>query len=91
MIEVGPLRVSCWIRWMRFAILPATVLAMSASAMADAVCITSPNHPQTFTYGATIWHELYLECTVRELAARITFSNFPFPVSNSIPRDAPFL
>ena len=55
---------------MRFAILLATILTMSASAMADAVCITSPNHPQTFTYGAMIWHELYLQCTARELAAR---------------------
>jgi hypothetical protein len=88
--DVGPLRVSCWIRWMRFAILPATVVAMSASAMADAVCIASPNHPQTFTYGATIWHELYLECAARELAARITFSNFPYAGDDEPRRDESF-
>src|SRR5438045_9175898 len=75
--DVGTLRVSCWIRWVQFAILPATILTTSASVMADAICITSPNHPQTFTYGAMIWHELYLQCTAHELAARITFSNVP--------------
>ncbi len=88
--DVGPLRVSCWIRWMRFAILPATILTMSASVMADAICITSPNHPQTFTYGATIWHELYLECTARELAARITFSNVPYAGDDEPRRDESF-
>src|SRR5436305_15258260 len=98
--DPGPLRISCWIRWMRFAILPATILTTSASVMADAICITSPNHPQTFTYGAMIWHELYLQCTAHELAARITsvtclmpattnregmnHLTFAFPVSNSI-------
>ena len=88
--DIGPLRVSCWIRWMRFAILPATILTMSASAMADAVCITSPNHPQTFTYGAMIWHELYLQCTARELAARITFSNVPYAGDDEPRRDESF-
>jgi len=88
--NVGPLRVSCWIRWMRFAILPAIILTMSASVMADAICITSPNHPQTFTYGAMIWHELYLQCTARELAARITYSNVPYAVDDEPRRDESF-
>ena len=58
--------------------------------MADAICITSPNHPQTFTYGAMIWHELYLECTARELAARITFSNVPYAGDDEPRRDESF-
>src|SRR5437764_15397366 len=88
--DVGTLRVSCWIRWVQFAILPATILTMSASVMADAICITSPNHPQTFTYGAMIWHELYLQCTAHELAARITFSNVPYAGDDAPPRDEAF-
>jgi len=75
---------------MRFAILPATILTMSASAMADAVCITSPNHPQTFAYGVMIWHELYLQCAARELAARITFSNVPYAGDDEPRRDESF-
>jgi len=75
---------------MRFAILPASILAMSASVMADAICITSPNHPQTFTYGAMIWHELYLQCPARELAARITFSNVPYAGDDEPRRDESF-
>ena len=92
MIEsnVGPLRVSCWIRWMRFAILPASILTMSASVMADAICIASPSHPHTFTYGAMIWHELYLQCPARELAARITFSNVPYAGDDEPRRDESF-
>ena len=75
---------------MRFAILPATILTMSASVMADATCITSPNRPQTFTYGAMIWHELYLQCTAHELAARITFSNVPYAGEDEPRRDESF-
>ena len=75
---------------MRFAILPATILTTSASVMADAICITSPNHPQTFTYGAMIWHELYLQCTAHELAARITFSNVPYAGDDEPRRDESF-
>src|SRR5436309_2850402 len=88
--DPGPLRISCWIRWMRFAILPATILTTSASIMADAICITSPNHPQTFTYGAVIWHELFLQCTAHELAARITFSNVPYAGDDEPRRDESF-
>jgi len=63
---------------------------MAASAMADAVCITSPNHPQTFAYGAMIWHQLYLQCTARELAAQITFSNVPYAGDDEPRRDESF-
>ena len=75
---------------MRVAIFLATILTMSASVMADAICITSPNQPQTFTYGAMIWHELYLQCTARELAARITFSNVPYAGDDEPRRDESF-
>jgi hypothetical protein len=88
--DIGPLCVSSWIRWMRVAILPATILTMSASAMADAICITSPDHARTFVYGQTIWHGLYLECTARELAARITFSNLPYAGDDEPRRDESF-
>jgi hypothetical protein len=75
---------------MRVAIFLATLFAASGSAMADAICITSPNHPQTFTYGAVIWHELYLQCTARELTARITFSNVPYAGDDEPRRDESF-
>jgi hypothetical protein len=75
---------------MRVAILPATIFTMSASAMADAVCITSPNHPQTFAYGEMIWHQLYLGRTAGELAARITFSNVPYAGDDEPRRDESF-
>jgi len=75
---------------MRVAIFLATLFAASGSVMADAICITSPNHPQTFTYGAMIWHELYLQCTARELAARITFSNVPYAGDDEPRRDESF-
>jgi hypothetical protein len=88
--DIGLLRVSCWIRWTRFVILPATILTMSASVMADAISVTSPNHPQTFAYGAMTWHDLYLQCTARELAARITFSNLPYAGDDNPRRDEPF-
>jgi hypothetical protein len=74
---------------MRVAILLAVLCAANASALADAISITSPDHPQTFTYGEMIWHELYQRAG-RELAARITFSNRPY-VSDDTPRtDEPF-
>lgn len=71
-------------------ILLATLLITSAWAAAGAISITSPSHPQTFTYGAMIWHELYLQCTARELAARITFSNLPYAGDNEPRRDESF-
>ena len=75
---------------MRVAIFLATLFAASGSAMADAISITSPDHPQTFSYGEMIWHQLYLGRTSGELAARITFSNLPY-VDDDTPRsDEPF-
>jgi hypothetical protein len=60
------------------------------SAMADAVSITSPDHARTFAYGAVTWHQLYLERTRGELAARITFSNWPYADANAPRTDEPF-
>jgi hypothetical protein len=75
---------------MRIAILLATLLATSASARAGAISITSPDHARTFAYGEMIWHQLYLERTGGELAARITFSNLPYAGDNEPRRDEPF-
>jgi hypothetical protein len=75
---------------MRIAITLAVTLITSASAMADAVSVTSPNHARTYAYGAVTWHQLYLERTRGELAARITFSNFPFADANEPRADQPF-
>jgi hypothetical protein len=67
----------------------AFLFAASASALAGAISVTSPNHPQTFAYGEMIWHQLY-KCTNGELGARITFSNRPY-VGDDTPRtDEPF-
>ena len=63
---------------MRIAIMLVATLITTASAMADAISIVSPNHARTYAYGAVTWHQLYLERTRGELAARITFSNWPF-------------
>src|SRR6516164_10129245 len=74
---------------MRIALWPAILLATSVSAIADAINITSPDHPQTFSYGEMIWHQLY-QGTGGELLARITFSNRPY-VGDDTPRiDEPF-
>jgi hypothetical protein len=82
-------RVSSSVHWMCVAILSAVLLAADASAMAGAISVTSPDHPQTFTYGEMIWHQLYKR-TNGELAARITFSNRPY-VGDDTPRtDEPF-
>ena len=82
-------RVSSCVRWIGIAILVAVVFTANASALADAVSITSPDRPQTFTYGEMIWHQLY-QGTSGELAARITFSNRPY-VGDGTPRiDEPF-
>jgi hypothetical protein len=75
---------------MRFAIVPAALLVTSAYAMADAVSITSPDHAQTYAYGAVTWHQLYLQRTRGELAVRITFSNWPYADSDEPRRDEPF-
>jgi len=75
---------------MRVAILLATLLTTSASAVAGAISITSPDHARTFAYGEMIWHQLYLERTGGELAVRITFSNLPYASSDEPRRDEPF-
>lgn len=75
---------------MRPAILLATLLATSASAIAGAISITSPNHPQTFAYGEMTWRQLYLERTTGGLTARITFSNLPYADCNDPRRDEAF-
>jgi len=81
--------VSSCVRWIRVAILLAVLCAANASALADTISISSPDHPQTFTYGEMIWHQLYKR-TNGELAARITFSNLPY-VGDDTPRtDEPF-
>ena len=63
---------------MRVAIFLAVLFAASVSAMASATSIVSPERHQTFAYGAMIWHQLYLARGGGALAARITFSNFPY-------------
>jgi hypothetical protein len=75
---------------MRVAILLTATLMTSGSAMAGAISITSPNHPQTFAYGEMIWHQLYLERKSGELAARITFSNLPYAGDDEPRRDESF-
>lgn len=78
-----------YIRDVRLAFLLAVILSTSGSVMADAVRITSPNHPQTFAYGEVIWHQLYLD-TAGDLAARITFSNRPYAGDDEPRRDEAF-
>jgi len=75
---------------MRIAIVLAVTFITTASAMADAVSVTSPNHTRTYAYGAVTWRQLYLERTRGELGARITFSNFPFADANEPRTDQPF-
>src|SRR6478672_2272626 len=75
---------------MRIAIALAVTLITTASAMADAVSVTSPNHARTYAYGSVTWRQLYLERTRGELAARITFSNLPFADANQPRTDEPF-
>src|ERR1700760_1902475 len=81
--------ISSHICWMGVAILLAVLFATNALALADPISINSPDHPQTFTYGEMIWHQLYKRSN-GELAARITFSNRPY-VGDDTPRtDEPF-
>ena len=75
---------------MRIAIALTITFITSASAMADAVSVTSPNHARTYAYSAVTWHQLYLERTGGELAARITFSNYTFADANEPRTDQPF-
>src|SRR5260370_2229084 len=75
---------------MRVVILVTAILMRSGSAMAGAISITSPNHPQTFAYGEMIWHQLYMERKGGELAARIIFSNLPYAGDDEPRRDESF-
>ena len=87
--DTGRSRVSSRVRRTRVAILLAVLFAANASALANAISVTSPDHPQTFTYGEMIWHEL-CQRKSGELVARITFSNLPY-VGDDTPRtDEPF-
>jgi hypothetical protein len=92
---------------MRVAIFLATFFVAGVSASASTSSIISPDHHQSFAYGAMISHQLYPGRARGELAARITFSNWlmtmtaihagmnrsisVFRVSGSIQRDAHFL
>src|SRR5215471_20102922 len=75
---------------MRIAIALLASLITSASAMADAISVASPDHARTYAYGSVTWRQLYLARTRGELAARITFSNVPFADANEPRRDEPF-
>lgn len=75
---------------MRLAILLTIMLATSASLMAGAISITSPDHAQTFAYGEMSSHRVYLDRLAGELAARITFSNQPYADSNDPPTSESF-
>src|SRR5215472_14886432 len=87
--DTGRLCVSPCVHLIRVAILLAVLFAANASAVAGAISVTSPDRPQTFTYGEMIWQQLYKRSN-GELAARITFSNRPY-VGDDTPRtDEPF-
>jgi len=87
--DTGRSRVLSCMRWMRVASLLPVLFAANASALPGGICVTSPDHPQTFSYGEMIWHQLY-ERANGELVARITFSNLPY-VGDDTPRtDEPF-
>jgi hypothetical protein len=60
------------------------------SANASTSSIISPDHHQTFAYGAMISHQLYLGRTHGELAARITFTNWPYDDADQPRRDESF-
>src|SRR5262245_48128681 len=87
--KTGRSRISSCVPWIRVAISLAVFFGANALALAGAICITRPDHPQTFTYGEMIWHQLYKRAN-GELGARITFSNLPY-VGDDTPRaDEPF-
>ena len=75
---------------MRIAIGLIATLMTTVSVMADAVSITSPDHGRTYAYGAVTWQQLYLDQRRDELAARVTFSNFPFADANEPRTDEAF-
>jgi hypothetical protein len=63
---------------------------VGVSAGASTSSIISPDHHQTFAYGAMISHQLYLGRKGDELAARITFSNWPYDGDDQPRRDESF-
>ncbi|HYY35579.1 MAG TPA: hypothetical protein VE867_04320 [Candidatus Binatia bacterium] len=75
---------------MRVVIFLATFFVAGVSAIASTSSIISPDHHQTFAYGAMISHQLYLGRTRGELAARITFSNWPYDGDDQPRRDESF-
>ena len=75
---------------MRLAMVLAALLITRITIAADAVSVTSPDQAQTYAYGAVTWHQLYLKRTRRELAARITFSNWPYAGDDEPRRDEAF-
>jgi len=74
---------------MRIVIIQATFF-VAVSASGSSSSIISPDHHQTFAYGAMISHQLYLGRTGSELAARITFSNWPYDGDDQPRRDESF-
>jgi hypothetical protein len=54
------------------------------------VVLTSPDHARTFAFGEMVCHQLYVDPTNRELAARITFSNLPYAGDREPRVDEPF-
>ena len=72
---------------MQLAIPLAAILTASVPVMTGAISIISPDHAQTFAYGEMIGHQLYLDRTAGELAARMTFSNLPYVSDNEPRRD----
>src|SRR5215469_6999309 len=79
-----------YVRVMRIAIVLAALLTASTPAIAGAIAVTSPRHPQTFAYGEMIWHQLYPAYANGELVARITFSNLPYAGDDEPRRDEAF-
>ena len=75
---------------MRLAIPLAAILTTSVPVIAGAISIISPDRPQTFAYGEMIGHQLYLDRTAGELAARMTFSNLPYVSDDELRRDESF-
>jgi hypothetical protein len=66
------------------------ILLTTNAAIAGAIVIASPHHPQTFAYGEVIWHQLYVPRANGELVARVTFSNLPYAGDDEPRRDESF-
>lgn len=79
-----------WNRCRRNVIFLATLFGASVSGIASTSSVVSPDHHQTFAYGEMLSHQLYLDRTNGELAARITFSNLPYADDDQPRRDESF-